>query len=395
MIQAPSTNPPLRRSPSTARVLIVDDDEAILAALRRQLRAGYRTVAVSRALEALDVAAEAAGSDEGAFAVVVSDLKMPGMDGLAFLAEMRERSPDTVRLLLTGFADLDTAIDAVNSGNVFRFLCKPCPSPVIVAAVDAAAEQHRLVTSERELLQQTLNGSIDALLETLALANPPAFSRAVRIRGLVTELLDELGVDHRWHIEVASMLSQLGAVTLPAALVEKLHSGGALDSDEQALVSELPRLAVRLVADIPRLDEVREIISALADDQVASRHQPLGTRIVRVALAYDAQEAAGRTVGEIVESLRSQVPLLDDSLVETMCGLKGSGAPTLASAEVSVGELRSGMILAADLTTLDGVLLVGRGQPVSENLLARIRNFGDRVDRAATVPVTVTDATAR
>src|SRR5918911_2964995 len=166
------------------RVLCVDDEPNVLEGLRRTLGGHYRVrtaVGGAAGLEAIE--------REGPFAVVVSDLRMPEMDGVAFLSRVRQRSPDTVRVLLTGQADLDAAIAAVNEGHIFRFLSKPCAQPVLFQALAAAEEQYRLITAERVLLEQTLYGSIKALTDILALAVPSAFGRAVRAKAHLSELL--------------------------------------------------------------------------------------------------------------------------------------------------------------------------------------------------------------
>lgn len=370
------------RSPTPPRVLLVDDDEHITAALRRQLRGRFNTVSASGGTEALEIA----GAAPDPFAAVVSDLRMPGMDGLSFLEAMSSTCPETTRLLLTGYADVDTAIDALNSGHVFRFLTKPCEPSAMAGALDAAVAQHRLVTSERELLQRTLNRSIDALTETLAMANPPAFSRALRIRTVVSEILDALDVEDRWHIEVASMLSQLGAVSLPSSTIESLHRGEALDDAEQAMVMKLPSLALQLIADIPRLDTVRAVLQGLATSELMASDVPFGSGVVRAAIAFDELEASGIGLDASIQALRECGPVQDETVVDALARVRGSGHIG-GIAEVHLKELRVGMVLRGDVLTSDGLLLVGRGQTVSESLLARIANFADRVEAFALVEV--------
>ena len=127
----------------------------------------------------------------------MSDMRMPVMDGAAVLAQARSARPDTVRILLTGQADLEDAVAAVNNGNIFRFLLKPCPRPVLVQALSDAVEQHRMITAERELLERTLRGSVAALFDVLSLANPLAFARAVRIQQIVLQLIEAIGARTR------------------------------------------------------------------------------------------------------------------------------------------------------------------------------------------------------
>jgi response regulator RpfG family c-di-GMP phosphodiesterase len=238
-----------------APVLCVDDEPAVLDGLRRSLRGIVELHTATGGAEAL-ATLEAAGP----FAVVVSDMRMPGMDGVTLLAHFRERAPDTIRMLLTGNADVEAAAAAVNRGQIFRFLFKPCPPDDLRAAVTAAVEQHRLVTAERELLDRTLRGSVQALVETLALANPTAFTRAARLRRLVRSVVAALGLEEWWHIEIAATLSQIGAVTLPPAVVEKLHTGEELSPDESEMAGRLPAIAEDVLSTIPRLEAVRGII---------------------------------------------------------------------------------------------------------------------------------------
>lgn len=135
----------------TERILCVDDEPHILEAFQRQFREQFAietAVGGERALAAI--------AEHGPFAVVVSDLRMPDMDGIRLLSTIRERAPETVRILLTGYADLQAAIEAVNAGHIFRFLTKPCPSETLAKALEAGLAQYRLITAEKALLEQTL-----------------------------------------------------------------------------------------------------------------------------------------------------------------------------------------------------------------------------------------------
>ncbi len=120
------------------RILIVDDDELILDALKRQLRSRFDVTTATEGKEAIRLV-----MSQGPYAVVVSDLRMPGMDGVTLLYLIRQAAPDTVRVLLTGKADLEAATSAINEGNIFRLLNKPCPTGMLLRALEAAVEQYR------------------------------------------------------------------------------------------------------------------------------------------------------------------------------------------------------------------------------------------------------------
>ena len=119
------------------KVLFVDDEPNVLAAYERQLRKQFDVVTMQGGEAGLQ-----AVTMSGPYAVVVSDFRMPNMDGIEFLSRVKGISPDTVRMILTGYADVQTAIEAVNEGNVFRFLTKQCPPDSLAKAVTA---RHRAV----------------------------------------------------------------------------------------------------------------------------------------------------------------------------------------------------------------------------------------------------------
>lgn len=127
-----------------ARILCVDDEQLVLDGLSRTLRSHYVVETVTSGAQALDRLRTGEP-----YAVVVSDQRMPQMDGVRLLAHIRTVAPDTVRVLLTGQADMESAIAAVNEGNIFRFLTKPCSTENLLKALEASIEQYRLVTSEK------------------------------------------------------------------------------------------------------------------------------------------------------------------------------------------------------------------------------------------------------
>ena len=165
----------------TEKILLVDDDSNILDGYRRSLGHEFLIETAMGGEQALKLAA-----DNGPYSVVVSDMRMPKMDGIQLLSKIKAQSPDTIRIILTGNADIDTAINAINEGSIFRFLNKPCSREVMAKTLTAALLQYRLVTAEKQLLEETLSSSIQVLTEVLSLVNPAAFGRAERARRYIT-----------------------------------------------------------------------------------------------------------------------------------------------------------------------------------------------------------------
>ncbi|MFH2098561.1 MAG: response regulator, partial [Pseudomonadota bacterium] len=161
------------------KLLIVDDDPNILESYSRQLRKICRIDTAQSGQQGIEALVS-----WGPYAVVMSDYRMPQMDGVEFLANVRQMEPDTVRILNTGHADLETAIAAVNEGNIFRLLTKPCDTPVMVRALKDAFRQYDLVTGEKMLLEITLKGSLKVLSDVLSLTRPEAYGRISRIAPL-------------------------------------------------------------------------------------------------------------------------------------------------------------------------------------------------------------------
>src|SRR5205823_5357234 len=150
-----------------------------------------------------------------AVSVVVSDMRMPGMDGVEFLSRVRDAHPLVSRVMLTGNNDQATAGRAVNEGSIFRFINKPCSHEQLVATIDDAIRQHQLVAAEKQILEQTLAGSIQVLTEILALADARLFSRCTSVRDRCREVTGLIPPGELWQIESAAMLLPIGSIAIP------------------------------------------------------------------------------------------------------------------------------------------------------------------------------------
>ncbi|MDY3552964.1 response regulator [Gemmata sp. JC717] len=357
------------------KILFVDDEPNVLAGFTRQLRKAYSVETAGGGAEGLDVLAA-----RGPFAVVVSDMRMPNMDGAQFLARVRERHPDTVRVLLTGYADLHSAIEAVNRGGIFRFLTKPCPTDALTGALDSATAQYRLVTAERELLERTLRGSVQVLGEVLALANPLAFGRAVRVQGLVRRLAGEMPEAGSWQVDVAAVLSQLGCVAVPEAVLSAASRGASLPPEAQSQLDAVPETTRHLLRHIPRLDVVQEIIAYLDKEfdappgptlEKCGPAIPFGARILTAAFQLDTLLGRGLPEREAIGHLGAAPGRYDPEVLSAFrTVLCRTVCPEVR--EVHVGELIVGDVLAEDLHSNAGVLLLSRGNPITEPLRHRL-----------------------
>ena len=132
----------------TDKILFVDDEPLVLDGYKRMLHSEFDVSTAQGGEQGL-----ASVGDNGPYAVVISDMRMPGMSGAEFLAHLRQKAPETVRMLLTGYTGLDAAMSAVNEGNIFRYLTKPCDKQVLIAAINIGIIQYHTVRVERELIK--------------------------------------------------------------------------------------------------------------------------------------------------------------------------------------------------------------------------------------------------
>ncbi|HEU4655398.1 MAG TPA: HD domain-containing phosphohydrolase [Steroidobacteraceae bacterium] len=358
-------------------VLCVDDEARVVEGLALHLRKEYRVYTALGGEEGLQKLKELGGA-----AVVVSDMRMPVMDGATFLKRVMRSYPDTTRILLTGEPGRDAAVAAVNEGQIFRFLTKPCPPDQLKSAIEAAVVQHKLVSAERQLLQETLIGSIQALIDVLAITNPVAFGRAARVKRLAVNFAQELGCRGFWQLEAASMLSQLGYISLPVELVEKLYYGERLNKDEQTLAEAVPQVANKLLGHIPRLEPVLQILSAVnySEDQLKALGEGtigLGARMLSLVLDYDALVTQGHSADVAVQTLRRKTARYSENLVQRFATLVGANTGSSEVREMPLRLVQPGMTILEDLRTHMGTLLVPRGFEVTETFLERVRNFGE------------------
>ncbi len=344
----------------TTRIMLVDDDPNVLQGFKRHLRSAYDVELAVGGPQAIE-----AFTSKGPFAVVVSDMQMPEMSGLELLTRLRLLDDRTVRIMLTGNADQKTAVDAVNEGNIFRFLNKPCPPEKLIQSLDAALRQYQLVTAEAELLSQTLAGSVRMLTQVLSLALPQAFGMTQEARTLSRAVAEKLNVTPLWQIEMASMLMRIGCVSLPEDILNKYLNDEPLSLADARLVSDTPRIGHELLASIPRLQGVANLIAAQAGSSQPST--PLESRILRVVGDFQRFRNSGSPFSALKRLRddgihdRDVVDALDEVIAETS-----------EIVDISVAELRNGMVLQDNVKDSLGRTLLVSGTEVHEAMIQKL-----------------------
>jgi len=357
------------------RVLMVDDEANVLSGYRRTLGRMFRLETAESGPEALRVLAE-----QEPFQVVVTDMRMPEMSGVEFLRQAREKHSSCVYMMVTGNADQQTAIDAVNEGQIFRFLNKPCTKQDLEAAINACARQHELMHAERVLCQQTLTGCIKLLVEALSVSDPEMRAAIAGIRQDQQDLCEQMGMSIDWRARLAASLCLFGGITIPDSREKFELSDSYLD--------ECAAAGAKLLKLIPRMSEVSDIVGAQRDtgplpDALGSadpgERVATWSRMLRFIVDWRRETMrAGEDRRAALDRLAGRAETYDRRLLEAAAGILAADETMEAEAvpfPVRVPALKPGMRLCEDVSAFDGKLLASAGTVLSSMMIERLRGF--------------------
>jgi response regulator RpfG family c-di-GMP phosphodiesterase len=373
----------VERNPVSRKILFVDDDLSLLSAVERSMRRRFELVTASRGEVALGRLAL-----EGPFAVLVADMRMPEMNGVQLLARVKKEYPDVIRVMMTGNADQETAVLAVNEGQVFQFLNKPCSMEMLSTVLETCLRQYQLITAERELLEKTLNGSVRLLVDILAMSDPISFGRGQTLRGHMRSYLNGFELENSWELEMAALCGSLGTVTVPRALVEKQRAGQPLTDQENEILGRAPQNAADLLGHIPRLESVARIVryqqkhydgSGFPQDDVRGEDIPIGSRILKVLTDLVDLETQHLRKDAALSRLQERVGWYDPRVLDAVFAsfdvyLTAALAGRVGEA-IPVKELRVGQTVVADIQTITDITIVPAHSQITPVLLLRIQTF--------------------
>jgi putative two-component system response regulator len=241
------------------KILFVDDERFVLEAIQRSLRERFDIHLAESGEEGLLCLEK-----HGPFPVVVSDFQMPQMDGIAFLSQVGQIAPDSIRIMLTGCAQLDTSMRAVNEGNIFRFLSKPCPFDILEKAIWDALRQYNLVKTEREFYalkkwNEGLGGLIQAFARLIESKDPYTAGHQHRVALLSVKIANALGFpgDDVEQIRMAAMIHDIGKIYVP---VEFLNKTGILNPSEWNIIKMHAQVGHDILKPISFPFPIHEII---------------------------------------------------------------------------------------------------------------------------------------
>lgn len=371
------------------KILFVDDEVYVLEGIKRKIGRKYNLTTATSGFEGIT-----AFEEQGPFSLVVSDMRMPEMDGVKFLSTVKKLYPDTVRVMLTGNAELETAKDAVNQGNIFRFINKPCPPETMEEVIEDSLRQYHLQIAEQDLLKNTLKGSVKVLIDILSLTNPLAFSKASRLKFYAKQFAIHLQIRDLWQLELAALFSQLGCVTIPSDILTKMYKNQPLSEREKEIALKYPVISHDLLINIPRLENIAIMIKHMYHDyrEKASGTNELvkiGSEILHVAHDFDTLISCGLSrESAISELFKSAGILYNPAILEILDRI---ALPNFMKKTylIKISELEDEMIIEEDIMTKNGLLLVPKGHKINTTVKMFLTNHFQEGNIASSVQVSL------
>ncbi len=369
----------------TQKILLVDDEPKLLRSISRHYRKKFDVSTAESGAEALEIVEK-----QGPFAVVISDMNMPEMNGVEFLGQLRDQAPDTVRIMLTGNADQATPINAINEGHIFRFFNKPVPLEVLEHGIKEGLRQYELITAEKVLLEKTLAGSVKVLMDVLSIADPHAFGKASKVQQWAEEIAKGLRLHNPWEIKISAMLANLGRVAVPKDIIQKLNASSPLSEDEQEIVQTIPDVGKSLIINVPRLHDVAQNVhyqnknfdgSGYPEDSLTGDNIPIGARLLRILKDLAEYTEGNLPSADNIAQLDRWPERYDPELKRKVQGyfeyrLKKLGdAPKTELKKMKVAHLLAGYTVHSDIETEDGLLVLASGAKLTTAQIQRLQNL--------------------
>ena len=396
------------------RILVVDDEEMVLKGLRDTLtREGYNVVTAANPFLGIEEL------KRHTFSVIISDNHMPGMMGMQFLAQAREVQPNASRILITAVLSLDTVIDAINKGEIYRFIVKPWLREDLLATVKNAVQRYELIDNNtvlqskavvmnRELteanrslelqiarvaeqneslgqlnkaLAENLQHSVELGLHVLQSFHPGLGNQARRVHQVCGVIADTLHLPHekRQILEFSAWLHDIGLVAIHRDLIRRWENcPTALKQDEMNVIQSHPVLGQDLVKFVHHLEEVGVVIRAHHErfdgkgfpDALKGEEIPWLARLLAVAIGF-AESSLDEA--STIEGIRQgSGNAYDPEAVRAFLRAISKASISRKEREILIAELQPGMVLAKGIYTPNGLLIVPEGQPLSEDSIGKI-----------------------
>jgi len=416
-------------SETPATLLFVDDEANILSSLKRLFRPlGYRIFTAESGAQGLEI------MEHEVVDLVISDMRMPEMNGAQFLEKVREKWPETVRILLTGYAEIGTTIDAINKGQIYRYVSKPWEDNDLTVAIKHALQQKMLEQEKRRLEELThrqneelkdLNANLEdkvkarteelrKTMETLEVAHDrlkKSFITSIRVFSNLIEMRDAAMMGHSRRVAelartlaqrmsmsdaevqdvfVAGLLLDIGKIGLPDHLLKKPFA--SLTSDERSEMVKYPAKGQMALMALEQVQGAAQLIRHHRErfdgfgypDSLMGSAIPLGARVLALANDYDEVQIgtlSAKRMGHVnaVAFIRDgKGKRYDPAVVDAFLNVMGGGGATVQTGPESAltsEQIKPGMVISRDFITQNEELLLSKGHVLNEQLIGQIKSF--------------------
>jgi response regulator RpfG family c-di-GMP phosphodiesterase len=384
---------------SNKKVLYVDDEASLLStfsSLFRRQGLEIQTLANSPSIDAVL-------EKDGPFAVVISDQRMPGLDGVATLERVRLKHPDTIRVMLTGFSSMEDTQRAINQAGIYRYMTKPWEDTAFSRLVHDCVTQYNLSSenkhlSERlleqnkalaELLEGTVGQSIQILTHLISYINPDAANQTERVRNVgraIVPMLTDLSAEERWAILRAFDLFNFGIALLPPWIQVSLNKNGLKALTRIPVAMNHHVLAADLIKDIPRFSLVAAIIRLQRKDmdgngppdadRISGTKIPVGARLLHILVDLDTISTATHQGRDVLHHMKSLPNRYDTELISKIL-LQEPSPESNEIKMVALQYLEVGMVLVDDIVSTRGKILLRSSSIITKPMIKILNQMKD------------------
>ena len=366
-----------------SKILIVEDEEINRNIITEQLKK-YELILkeVENGKQALKIL------ELDKFDLILLDIQMPEMDGYEVLEKLKkdEKLKHIPVIMITSVDDIKSVARCISMGAE-DYLIKPFEPVVLTARIKNSLDKYSALKNEKELLEKTLTGSIKILIELLSVFRPNIFGQTARIRSICRGIAKKLNIKELWHIEVASLLSQLGSIVLSPDIVEKIEINANLLPNEKKEFEKSPQFGYNFVKQLPRLEKVAQIIlhqnadfhkiTSIPPDRERP-NVPMEAFILKLAIDFNRQLNMGLNFTEIMEDLIKKKEKYHPKALSTLNEMiQKEVKRDIRSYNISAIE--PGMIFMENVMTESGSQIIAKGQEASATLLVRLKNIKKRM----------------